>query len=155
VAKVNADFGNPSLGHIPLSVTKDKPANAAQIRETVVVTAGNGSFCNSPFGGTTPADPRLCTTWLPVVSYVFAGDPFYNTNQKIADAIAHEAGHQMGLMHTYNFGDEDIMGVVPREHYLFSGAFPVVQDGSNFCNRVTQDDYARILAEYRTSTKAP
>jgi hypothetical protein len=160
VSRVSLDYGNPVLGPIGVSVTKTKPTNPAQIRQTVVVTAGTGAFCGQGplIGGGTPGDPRMCTVWLGQVSYVFAGIPQYTSVQQIADAIAHEAGHQMGLAHTFQPTGDDIMGVEgpnTGNHCFSSGAVAVVQDGANVCNRTTQDDYGRLHNEWMTGMKSP
>jgi hypothetical protein len=160
VSRVSLDYGNPVLGPIGVSVTKTKPTNPAQIRQTVVVTAGTGAYCgNGPMtGGSTPGDGRSCTEWIGQVSYVFAGLPQITSVQQIADEIAHEAGHQMGLMHTYQPTGDDIMGVEgpnTGNHCFSSGAVQVVQGGADICNRATQDDYSRLHNEWMTGKKSP
>jgi hypothetical protein len=160
VSRVSLDYGNPVLGPILISVTNTKPTVASQIRQTVVVTAGTGTFCGQGplVGGSTPGNVRQCTEWIGQVSYVFAGLPQVTSVQQIADEIAHEAGHQMGLMHTFQPTGDDIMGVEgpnTGNHCFSSGAVQVVQDGADICNRTTQDDYGRLHSEWATGLKSP
>jgi hypothetical protein len=146
LSKVSNDFSNPLYGRIPFNVTLSQPADS-QPRKTVVITS-SGDFCgwtDPGTGGVTPTPTGWCTSDQTYnVSYIFE---FGRTDrQNLADAIAHEVGHQYILEHTTQPTGNDIMGPNgPDGSGIHCFSWGSVSTTGDQCGRATQDSFQRLL----------
>src|SRR5439155_25781130 len=81
-----------------IDVTTQDPGNRADRLTLQVVIGGSyNTWLGDPAGGVSPLG-AFFTPGLPNTSFVFSEDGV-DTNKQIAEAAAHEAGHNLGLQH--------------------------------------------------------
>jgi hypothetical protein len=166
VTAVRNDLSNPlyataanPTGRLPFNVTRIKP-DFTDYHTVVVVQSGD--FCGmGGWNGSTPGGNGCsgASTRIFATSYVFdlrapgsAADKRFQipaAPQDVADTIAHEVGHQYGLVHSgpWSYLNDDIAGPgTAWQNHFFAWGYVPVYAAENPCGYATQDSFGQLYS---------